>query len=56
MDNGRGHQLAKSVLGSSYCHCKGVFTWTVAVAISWPGLHNTVAMATIKVSLHGIGH
>jgi hypothetical protein len=27
---------AKSVLGSSHCHYKGVFTWTVAVTISRP--------------------
>jgi hypothetical protein len=26
MDSGRGNKLAKSVLGSSYCHYKGVFT------------------------------
>jgi hypothetical protein len=37
MDSGRGHQLAKSALESSYFHYKCVFTWTLAVAISWPG-------------------
>ncbi len=31
----------------------GVFTWTAAVAISWPGQQNRAAMATLKETLHG---
>ncbi len=52
MDSGHDHQLAKSVLGSSHCHYKGVFTWTMAVAISWPGQQNRAVRATIKDNLH----
>jgi hypothetical protein len=37
MDNGRGHQQARSTKKSSNGHQKGHFTWTVTVAISWPG-------------------
>ncbi len=48
MDNGHGHQLAKSAKQSSSGHYKGGFTWTMAVAISWPGQHQGVAIATIK--------
>jgi hypothetical protein len=53
MDSGRCHQLAKSLLKSSHCHYKGEFTWIVAVAISWPGQHYRVSLATIKEPLHG---
>ncbi len=44
---------AKSVLGSSHCHYKGIFTWTAAVTIIRPSQHWRVAMATIKEGLHG---
>jgi hypothetical protein len=51
MDSDRGHQLALSAKKSSHYHFTGAFTWTVAVAISWPGQHNRVAMDT-----KGAGH
>jgi hypothetical protein len=42
-----------SKIQSSNDHYKGDFTWTMAMAISWPSQQNRAAVATIKEALHG---